>query len=136
MSKRIFSLKEASRLRDNPNVLRCTPKYITYHPNFKSSAVARYARDGLSPVQIFQEAGFDVEVIGRKTPIDRLKEWRKVVATRGMEKLMTEKRGRPPRQPNQLPESDQEKIRALEDKVAYLQAENAFLARLRAGKKR
>lgn len=136
MSKRIFSLKEVSRLRNNPNVLRCTQKYISYHPNFKCSAVARYTRDSVSPVQIFEEAGFDVTVIGRKTPIDRLKEWRSVVANRGIEKLMTQKRGRPCHRPPQLPKSDQEKIRTLEDKVAYLQAENVFLARLRAGKKR
>ena len=133
MSKRIFSPEQINELLNNENVLRCSEKSITYQHRFKIDAVTKYQDEGLSAVQIFKQAGFNMDIIGHNTPVDNLKRWRKIFHTKGISGLSIETRGsgkgggRPKK--NWL--DDKEKLKYLEVQVAYLKAENAFLAKLR-----
>ncbi len=131
MSKRIFTPEEISGLLKNKYVARCSEKSITYHKDFKVIAI-RYYESGLPATEIFKQAGFNLDVIGRKIPKSCLRRWLKVAKTKGIQDLSVETRGRSGGgRPKTRFADDKEKLKYLEVQVAYLKAENAFLARLR-----
>jgi len=130
MSKRIFTQKQISELENNPNVLRCSHKSITYSKDFKIAAVRDW-QTGLPPREIFLRAGFNMALIGNETPKGCLQRWRRTFKEKGGQGLATESRGKGGGRPKKNWQSDNEKIKYLEAKIAYLKAENDFLARLR-----
>lgn len=99
-------------------------------------AIKRYEEEGLVASQIFVEAGFDLDVIGKHIPDDRLSRWRKIYQREGADGLSKERRGKALGKGKGRPKTrgvtDQDKIERLEATVAYLKAENDFLAKLRA----
>ncbi len=134
MSKRKFTIKQAADLLKNANIAKCSDKAITYSKDFKLRAVKQYREDGMSAKQIFKEAGFDLQVVGNDTPKRCLRDWRKILKIRGTNGLMVESRGRGGGRPRVNGLTDVKKIEYLEAKVAYLKAENDFLAKLRASR--
>jgi hypothetical protein len=120
----------------NPNVTRCSAKSISYSPAFRVSAVKLQDEGGLTATEIFREAGFDIDVIGRETSHDRLKHWKRIIRRRGWTALAKDSRGRKDGKDDPTSEAltDAEKIKWLEARVAYLKAENDFLIKLRSGK--
>lgn len=136
MSKRIFSQEQINEMLKNKNVVRCSEKSITYYKDFKIKAVRQYRDEGIPANQIFKEAGFNIDVIGREVPKDRMYDWVKIFKTKGVASLSAEQRGGPGRRHGFKNLTDKEKIKELENKVAYLKAENDFLAKLRAGKRK
>ena len=134
MSKRNLNEEEIAALLKNKNVANCSSKSITYSKEFKVLAVKQY-KEGLPSRKIFESAGFDLGLIGKDTPSDRIKEWNKVVRERGEASLYSETRGRgSPGRPKLKGLTDKEKLEYLEAKVAYLKAENEFLTQLRKKK--
>jgi transposase len=138
MSKRMFSEDQIKELLSNPNISCCSDKSITYSKDFKVLAVKKYYDDGYSPNMIFKEAGINRNIIGQKAPGHCLQRWRTTYKTKGEGVLKLETRGkhngggRP--KIKDLTESD--RIKRMEIEIAYLKAENDFLAKLRAAKKR
>ncbi len=132
MSKRIFTKEEVARLLANKNVSGCSERSITYSKDFKIKAVRLY-NQGLTSSEIFKQAGFDLNTIGRDQPKECMKRWRRSWRTKG-EGGLAEIRGRTGRPKNPEFQSDADKIKWLEAKIAYLKAENDFLAKLRAGR--
>jgi hypothetical protein len=131
MSKRIFTQEQMDDLSKNPNVERCSEKSITYRKDFKIFAIGQY-ESGLPASRIFTQAGFNIDIIGRKKPKWCLERWRKVLRVKGLQELSIETRGRGGGGgPKKEWSTDQEKLKYLEAQVAYLKAENAFLAKLR-----
>ena len=130
MSKRIFSEEQIKALLQNENVERCSDKSISYHKDFKVMAINKYC-EGLPPNEIFGQAGFDISMIGSKTPKRCLQRWRKVFKNKGIQELSVETRGKGGGRPKTNWASEKEKIKYLETQVAYLKAENDFLAKLR-----
>ncbi|MFA4880595.1 MAG: HTH domain-containing protein [Candidatus Doudnabacteria bacterium] len=132
MSKRIFTKEQIEMLLKNPNVERCSEKSITYRKNFKVFAIKQY-HEGLSPKLIFAQAGFNIALIGLKNPKWCLHSWRRVCKNKGVGELSIETRGRSKAggRPKTNWQNDKEKIKYLEARVAYLKAENDFLAKLR-----
>ena len=135
MSKKIFTQEQVQSLLQNPHVSACSEKSITYHQDFKVAAVRRY-HEGMPPSAIFREAGFPVSLLGKDRMDGRLKDWRKAFAKNGESGLR--KDGRATNNPHgsrgkyDLANlNDQEKLKYYEAQVAYLKAENAFLAKLR-----
>lgn len=131
MSKRIFSAEQMKQLSKNVNVESCSQRSITYNKDFKIKAV-RFYKQGLTSREIFAEAGFDLDTIGRDQPKECLSRWNKTWKEKGEPGLAIETRGRlgRPKKPKDLSERD--KIKRLEMEIAYLKAENDFLAKLRA----
>lgn len=132
MGKRIFTEEQRGELGKNVNVARCSVKSITYSTDFKVEAVRRYA-EGQGAREIFRQAGFDLETIGKKQPKECLRRWNGIFREKGKEGL-SEKRGASGLQGRKQTKniSAADKIKRLEAEVAYLKAENDFLAKLRA----
>lgn len=134
MSKRIFTSKEIEQIANNPNVSRCSERSITYSKDFKMKAVKLY-QEGLTSTEIFRQVGFDLNTIGRDTPKSCLKRWNKSFRMKGGSGL-EETRGKGGGRPKKIHDrSEADKIKRLEIEVAYLKAENDFLARLRVAKR-
>lgn len=132
MSKTMFNADQIRELLQNPNVQTCSEKSITYQKNFKVVAVKEY-QEGLPPSEIFKRAGFNINLIGREKPKWCLQRWRRVFNQKGIQQLSMETRGKSKGggRPRVNWSDDKEKLKYLETQVAYLKAENAFLARLR-----
>jgi transposase-like protein len=138
MSNRIFSSEQIDRLLENKNVVKCSSKSISYAKEFKISAIRQYA-EGMTATQIFRQAGLEPELVGEYVPDDCLNRWRRKCKASGEAGLLTDgrslgthKRGRPKTKGL----TDVERIKRLQIEVAYLRAENDFLAKLRARGKR
>jgi len=130
MSNRIFTPEEIATLAKNTNVRKVSERSITYAKEFKLKALERY-KDGMPPSSIFQEAGFNILVVGRETPNGCLKRWRNTDRRKGKGGFERSARGRG--RPKKIVDATlDDKIRRLEMENAYLKAENDFLARLRA----
>jgi len=84
MSKRIFNKDQIESLRRNINVDRCSERSISYNRDFKARAVKQHKCEGLGAREIFELAGFDIDVIGKDKPKDRLKSWNKIYRTKGI----------------------------------------------------
>lgn len=83
MSKKLFSSKQIDILSNNKYVLNVSEKAITYTNEFKIHFIAEYTKCK-TPRVIFEEAGFDVEIIGI-TRIDRAgSRWRKAFNEQGV----------------------------------------------------
>lgn len=130
MSKRIFSGDQIKELLQNPNVKKCSKRSITYDQRFKITAVRDW-QSGLSPQEIFAQAGFGIKLIGDETPKNCLGRWRKIFKEKGSQGLSAETRGQSGGRPKKNWQNDKEKIKYLEATVAYLKVENDFLAKLR-----
>ncbi|WP_411909124.1 HTH domain-containing protein [Bacillus sp. RAR_GA_16] len=130
MSNRLFTEVEMEQLEKNPNVLRVSQRTITYHPSFKQMAILEY-QNGKFPSQIFEEHGFDVNMIGKDQPNRSLKRWRQTFEKYGKEGLEGERRGKgSPGRPPQRELSTEEKLKKAEARINYLEAENEFLKKL------
>jgi transposase len=138
MNNRSFSAEQIADLLKNSNVTKCSAKTISFSPAFKVRAI-KQSEEGFSAVRIFKEAGFDLDIIGQNTPKGRVKDWRGVCKTKGIDALKTENRGLAKGLRKGRPKikgvTDADRIKRLEIEVAYLKAENDFLARLRAQRK-
>ena len=124
MAKKIISEQHISELQKLDAVTKVSSSYITFAPKFKEQAVKQY-NEGYSGWDIFIGAGFPEEVLNRDLIKESLKRWRRTVRLHGIEALQADKRGRPKR--SRLYETMTDK-----EKIAYLEAENAFFVELRA----
>lgn len=135
MSKRIFTQEQITMLLGNKHVAGCSDKSISYRKDFKIAAVKRY-QEGLPPSAIFREAGFNLALVGRKIPKDCLRRWLAIWQSKGDAGLIKDARstnnprGRP-KHDNLANLNEKDKLKYYEAQIAYLKAENAFLAKLR-----
>ena len=134
MNRKIFTREQIKKISRNKNVSRCGKKSVRYTDRFKAIALRQYNEDGLSAVEVFENAGFALADIGIRAPNRLLNQWNTALGPkRGSESPLLRqakakilaKRIRSGRE-----------IRTLKAKVAYLQAENDFLAQLRAAKRK
>ena len=113
-------------------------KQITYSSEFKIKAVKQH-EEGLTPKTIFKLNGFDVSKIG-KIPKYALARWNKIYREKGETGLREDSRGKRSYgvgRPKAVSfKDDKERIEHLELQVKYLKAENDFLIKLRAQKKK
>lgn len=123
-----FSHEEVAELKKNPCVFDCTHKSIYYTVEFKKRALELQAQ-GVSTKDIWRRSGFDVSKWKKHYFRLTLRDWRTVVERYGEEGLAH--RGGTPhdRGPDK---TSADTIKRLTLQVTYLEAENAFLARLRA----
>lgn len=131
MSKRIFTGEQIESLLKNKNVKRCSERSITFSKEFKINAVQFYGQ-GLTSTEIFRQAGFDLGVIGKDKPKGYLRDWNRIVRKRGLEGLSEVRGKNSTGRPKTKNLTGADKIKRLEAEVAYLKAENDFLAKLRA----
>ena len=124
MNKRIFTAEQLKLLRSNENVAKCSERQLVYSRDFKLKAVRLRLEERMPIREIFRQAGFDLNVIGQFAPKDCLKRWGQIYKAKGRIGFEPKPIGRP--------KTRDDKIKRLEAQVAYLKAENDFLAKLRA----
>lgn len=124
MAERLFDAEARARLLQNNNVLRVGETHITYCPTFKVEAVRANLMEGKPPQLIFLDAGFDLDLIGHKTPKSCLKRWRAVFKQCGEEGLTSEQRGRNATgRPLERELTVEEKLRRAEARIRFLEEE-------------
>lgn len=131
----MFNQNQINELLSNSNVEKCSSTSITYVKKFKLKAVKQYYDDGYSTHMIFKEAGFDVKALGESRIKDCLVRWKRTYRNKGEEELMKENRGKHGGRPKIRFKSKDEEIEYLKTKIAYINAENDFLAKRRGLKR-
>ena len=126
----IFTSDQIKTLERNPCVLKCSERFIYYTFEFKKRALDLYAQ-GIKPNEIWKRAGFDVSIWKKGYCGSTIKDWRRMVKNRGIDSLKKLGGIQSDRGPAEgIINAD--KFKRLELQVKYLQAENDFLAKLRA----
>ena len=123
-----FSIEEIALLRQNPNVFSCTEKSVNYTYEFKKRALELYAQ-GVYAREIWKRAGFDISKWRHDYCRGTLNDWKKIVKKHGVSGLLKIGGIQYDRGPTKI---DKDKLKRLELQVKYLEAENDFLAKLRA----
>jgi cell division protein FtsI/penicillin-binding protein 2 len=124
MSNTLFTDEQVAALRSNPNVRKATPKSIQFSERFKLDFIEQYDQ-GKLPIQVFRDAGFDVEAIGRKRLERAYTNW---LHKRSLGKSVTsDKRGRA----IERELSDKEIIERQRAEIEMLRQENDFLRQIR-----
>lgn len=131
MSNKIFTELEMRQLEKNPHVRHVSEKAITYEPSFKLAAVLSYM-EGNTPQQIFEQAQFHLETIGREQPQRCLKRWRATYNTYGEAGLLEERRGKGSSGRPAGTLSTEEQLKRAEARIKLLEAENDLLKKLEA----
>lgn len=134
MSKREFTEKEIKKLGNNPYVKSVTSKGITYTEEFKLKLVTEY-ENGKQPRQIFEEAGFDVAIIGIKRVVSASSRWREAYNEHGESGLRDSRADSSGRTSNREL-SLEEKYARLEAEHHLLRAENELLKKIRLAERR
>lgn len=132
MSKRIFTNEQINELLKNSHVSCCSERSITFTKDFKLLAIKLYEQ-GITSSDIFIDAKFNLNLIGKEQPKSCLKRWLRAFRIKGEDGL-SDRRGKSGRggRPKTKGITDADKIMRLEAENAYLKLENDFLAKLRA----
>ena len=115
-------------MKKNPCVFDCTANSVYYTQEFKQRALELQA-EGVHIKEIWRRSGFDVTKWKDEYFRGTLRDWRKAVEKYG-EKGLTH-RGGPPHD-HGPDHTDKDTLKRLALQVRSLQAENDFLAQLRA----
>jgi transposase len=130
MSKIIFNSFQMKQLEKNSNVIKVSERSISYKPEFKVKAVLENLK-GKSPVQVFIENGFDLDIIGKDKPGQCLERWKITYKIYGEEGFYTERRGKGSTgRPSSKKQTSEQKLKKAEARIAFLEAEVAFLKKL------
>lgn len=122
MDKQTYTDDQIKILSKNKGIAHCGKSSVRYAVSFKQSAIKQY-NAGLSAVEIFQNAGIDLDIIGKRAPNRLMNQWRTAL------RIDLDKKTSPLERPNNS-------LEMLRSQVAYLKAENHFLAQLRAKKRK
>ncbi len=128
MSKKIFSQEEQRILRENPYVLKVSKKSITYTDEFKIHLIAEYSKGKTARI-IFEEAGFDIEIIGIKRVDCAAIRWKKAYKQHGVLGLRDTRKGNSGR-PRERELTPAEIIAKKDAEIAYLKAELELVKKL------
>jgi hypothetical protein len=118
MSKKIFTEQEIEVLKQNKYVKRVGEKGITYTDEMKHFAIAEWEK-GKYSTQIFEEAGFNLKVLGPDRPHQALARWKRAYKKSGVNGLRDTRIGASGRQ--------LERDLSLEEQIERLEAKNKFL---------
>jgi hypothetical protein len=133
MSKKLFTDKEINLLSANPYVKSVSAKGITYTDEFKRIFIAEKEKGKFSR-HIFEECGFDTEIIGMARINAASKRWQaayKKNGVTGLSDTRAENSGRPLERELSLEEKNQR----LEAQINLLKAENELLKKIRFAEK-
>lgn len=128
MSNKIFTEKEISILSRNQYVKNVSVKGITYTDEFKRIFIAENEK-GKFPREIFEECGFDINIVGMKRVESSGKRWRAVYRKEGICGL-TDTRKENSGRPSDKELSIEEKYERLKAQNNLLKAENELLKKM------
>lgn len=128
MSKKLFTDKEIKILSNNPYVKSVSIKGITYTDEFKRIFISE-SENGKLPRQVFEENGFDIDIIGIVRVTKAACRWRTAYNKSGVLGLRDTRKvnsGRTIKRELSL----EEKNAKLEAQIQLLRAENELLKKL------
>lgn len=128
MSKKMFTYKEIKQLSNNSNVKSVSSKAITYTDAFKQLFILENNK-GKFPREIFEECGFDVNVIGMQRIESSGKRWRASYQENGILGLQ-DTRSQASGRALKRELTTEEKYTRLEAQNALLRAENELLKKI------
>lgn len=123
----IFTKEQIAELRQHPCIFGVSERLVSYTYEFKKRALELHA-EGISPNEIWRRAGFDVKIWKQGYCGWTIKDWRRMVQNGGLQRLVNLGGV----QSDRGTKDDKDKMKRLELQVKYLEAENDFLAKLRA----
>lgn len=129
MSKYFIPEEYVRQLNEHPYVEKATEWAVSFTEEFKQLTYDEYYR-GKGIRQVFEEAGFDVEMLGRK----RLENFRRNIikqAQRGSG-FTDCRKDKSQQAPISSEAQMQKRIRELERRNAYLEQENEFLKKIQS----
>lgn len=129
MSKHLFTEKEIKLLSTNLYVKSVSLKVITYSDEFKRIFIAEYEK-GKLPRNIFEEYGFNIDIIGINRVESSSKRWRNAYRKDGILGLNDTRKGNSGR-PSEKELSMNDKLARLEAQNKLLMAENELLKKIR-----
>ncbi|MEI3044490.1 MAG: IS3 family transposase [Romboutsia timonensis] len=133
MSKKLFTEEEIIILKQNKYVKKVTSKGITYTDEFKRIFIDENG-NGKLPRVIFEECGFNINIIGMQRVKSSASRWRTAFKNGGAIKL-TDTRKYNTGRPIEKDLSIEEKYKKLEAKMKLLQAENELPKKVRYDRK-
>ncbi|MFR5749338.1 MAG: IS3 family transposase [Thomasclavelia spiroformis] len=128
MSKKLFTEQEIIILKQNKYIKKVSSKGITYTDEFKKIFINE-SINGKLPRIIFEECGFNIDIIGMQRVKSSASRWRTAFKNGGAIKL-TDTRKYNTGRPIEKDLSIEEKYKKLEAKMKLLQAENELLKKL------
>ncbi len=128
MSKRLFTNEEVRLLSKNKYVRNVSNKGITYTDEFKRLFIVENEK-GKFPRQIFENAGFDINVLGMQRIKSCGNRWRASYKYGGVSRLQDTRKNNTGR-PTTKDLSIEEKYARLEAQNKLLKAENELLKKL------
>ncbi len=134
MSNKLFIKEEIKILSKNEYTKNVSVKSITYTSAFRRLFIAR-TNEGDLPRVVFEECGFDINIIGMKRIEAASSRWKQAYKAKGVLGLDDTRKGNSGR-PLERVLTLQEKYDRLEAKNNYLQAEIDLLKKLDANERR
>lgn len=128
MSIKIFTEKNINKLSTNQNVKNITTKGITYTDKFKQIFILENDK-GKFPKAIFEDHGFDIDVIGKDRVESAAKRWRKAYKEEGLHGLKDTRKEMSGR-PSEKELSIEQKYERLNAQNKLLKAENEILKKI------
>ena len=128
MSVKIFTEKQMKILSNNQYVKNISSKGITYTDEFKRIFISENEK-GKFPRLIFEDHGFDIDIIGMERVSSASKRWRRAYKEEGilgLRDIRKENSGRP--RDKEL--SVEQKYERLEAQINLLKAENEMLKKI------
>lgn len=128
MSNKLFTEEQIEILKQNKYVKRVGPKGITYTDELKHFSIEENEK-GLSSTEIFEEAGFDLRIIGRLRPKKALERWKRAYkqsGVMGLQDTRMSKSGRPLERELSL----KEQLERKEARIKFLEFQLEFQKKL------
>jgi len=122
-----YTKEQIAKLRKNPCVFDCASHFINYTYEFKTRAIELH-KQGISPNEIWERSGFDITMWKKNYCSSTVKDWERLAQKGGLKRLTI----RGGIQSDRGSKEEKTKIKRLELQIKYLEAENDFLAKLRA----
>ena len=131
MKRKPYTVQEKAELLKSDAIEKIANSSVTYSKEFKVFAVGEYIA-GKTPLQIFIEAGINVNLLGREQPERCLSRWRKVHNKYGINGLLQENRGiGSSGRPKKVPLTPEEQLAKLQRENEILKQQVHFLKKLR-----
>ena len=128
MSNKIFTQKEIDMLSNNPHVKNVSTKGITYSDEFRRIFIAENEK-GNFPREIFENHGFDINILGMERVKSSGKRWRAAYKKDSVSGLTDTRKGHSGR-PNKKELSTEEKYERLKAQNNLLKAEIELLKKI------
>jgi transposase len=129
MSKKTFTGKEIKQLSSNKYVKSVSSKGITYTEEFKQIFITEKEK-GKFAREIFEEYGFDVDILGTQRIRSASRRWKDAYNESGISGLRDTRAGNSGRS-REKELSLEEKNARLEAQINLLKAENELLKKIR-----